>query len=134
MVKNIETEAKQDLKDAVQKFHYDSYSPKEYERTFQFLNSINSEIIVNGFSVELKIFFDPNLMSHKSVVDGGATFVPPLLYFGHTQSGYEGINDYFHDYPGNKQWLDDTAKIIQQKINLKFKIAVVTILTNKKYR
>ena len=62
MVKNIEAEATQDLRDAVLKYHYQAYSPKEYERTFQFLNSIRSELIVSGFSIEMRIFFDENLM------------------------------------------------------------------------
>lgn len=134
MVKSIEAEATKDLKDAVLKYHYNAYSPKEYERTYQFLNSIRSEINVSGFGIEMKIFFDPKLMNHKSVVDGGGTFVPPLLYFGHTQSGYEGVGDYFHDYPGNKDWLIETAEKIQLKATMKFKLAITQVITNKKYR
>lgn len=134
IVRDIEKEATQDLRDAVLKFHYQAYSPKEYERTYQFLNSIRSELTVGGNSIEMKIFFDQNLMNHKSVVDGDGTFVPPLLYFGHTQSGYEGVNDYFHDYPGNKDWLIETAEKIKLNVSMKFKKAIVTIITNKNYR
>jgi len=134
MVKDIEAEATQDLRDAVLKYHYQAYNPKEYERTFQFLNSIRSELVVSGFSIEMRIFFDENLMSHKSVIDEEGTYVPPLLYFGHTQFGYEGTNDYFHDYPGDRRWLDETAEKIKQKVNIKFKRAVTTIITNKNYR
>lgn len=48
---------------------YSTYSPKDYDRTFELLDSITFKINKGsiGGSTEVEIYFDPNKMNHFSI-------------------------------------------------------------------
>lgn len=132
-LREIAYEACEELKQSIWDNFYMAYSPKVYERTYQFLNAVRYEIINTPSNIEIKVFIDPDLMLHPSVVDGMNSYVPPLLYYGHHQTGYDTV-DYFHYQPENYTWLNDALLHIYQKVNARVGNAVVKAITTNKYR
>lgn len=129
----IKDDAIKELKQSIQDNFYDTYDPKSYIRTYQFLNAVQGEINIDSTGIEIKIFLDSNLMDHPSVVDGENSYIPPLLYYGHDQQGYSAI-DYFHNYPGRTEWFDEALIRIQENVALQVKGAIITAMKPANYR
>jgi hypothetical protein len=83
--------------------YYDSYTPKYYERTYNFLNSIRTTpIIREGNQYTFTVYFDEDMGTHPSIMGGEDGYVPILLEEGwqwkndttnkHHFSYYEGFN------------------------------------------
>lgn len=65
--------------------YYDSYKPVEYQRTYQFLNSIRiSPVKHDGDKLHIEVYFDKNMATHPSIFGGESGFVPILLNEGWT--------------------------------------------------
>ena len=133
IIEEIKNEAIEELKQSIQVNFYDAYDPKVYVRTFQFLNAVRGELSVTANAIELKIYLDANSMEHPSVVDGENSYVPPLLYYGHHQKGYNAV-DYFHNYPGRNEWWDEAVNMIRTKVQARVSHAIVSAITTTKYR
>lgn len=63
--KEIMDETKEKLRECVDSLWYKSYpSPKDYERTYELLNSVNGRIVKNGIgNYRIEVYLDPNLIS-----------------------------------------------------------------------
>lgn len=129
----IQNEAIDELKQSIQDNFYATYEPKEYERTHQFLNSVQGEISISSTGIEINIFLNPALMEHFSVVDGLNSYVPPLLYYGHQQQGYDVV-DYFHNYPGRTEWFDEAFEKIKNNVVSQVKGVIITAMKPTNYR
>lgn len=132
-LENIKNMAVNELKQSIQDNFYDAYEPKVYNRTYQLLDAVQGEIIMNSSGAEINIFLDSTLMEHPSVVDGENSYVPPLLYYGHRQQGYDAV-DYFHNYPANTAWFDNALIRIQQKVISQVQWAIVTAMKPTNFR
>jgi hypothetical protein len=113
---------------------YASYKPKEYVRQYELLNSVTSTFEIHDDSVEIKVFCDPEKMNHFSVVDGQPTYVPPLVNYGFSRSGWEETEpDYFHNRPPS-YFLEDAMKEIQNDMHKALLNAVVVAFNSNRYR
>lgn len=69
-IQKIGEEVKNVLKRFIQTDLYDSYEPKEYERTFQFLEAVECTAAKKvGNKWQVKIFINPDKMDHFSADD-----------------------------------------------------------------
>lgn len=123
------------LREAIWDNVYMTYTPKEYERTYQLLNAVSSDFTINGDIVEIKVFLDPTKMNHYSVIDGQSTYVPPLINYGFSWSGWEDQNppDYFHNRP-ESLFLEKAMKEIQNDMKKSLLNAIVTAINSNRYR
>lgn len=86
--------------------YYDSYSPKVYRRTFNFRNSIRVSPIKieksgNTYRMEVRIYFDKEMATHPSVMNGEDGFVGTLLNQGwHWSPDKTNRIPRFSDYDG----------------------------------
>lgn len=121
-LKKIQSWASDELYKAVQTFVYDAYSPIEYERTFNLINSITTiDLIVTSSSIEFKVIFDPNKLEHEtyggskkyglSAHDEIGGLLIPWLNEGFQHDGYQGGYDMFHARPGAHFLEEAIAKI-----------------------
>lgn len=65
---------------------YASYTPKIYQRTFDFMDSLYAENFfearVNGTRIELSVSFRDSMAYHRNLFDDHDSFVPLLANFG----------------------------------------------------
>lgn len=76
----IMTETREKLKESIDNLWYSSYSPKDYVRTYELINSVNGRVVKNnrgGYTIE--VYFDDTLMTSS-----------PSLYGWGTHSGFDG--------------------------------------------
>ena len=56
------------IKDIIQEFiqqYYDEYTPKEYERTMQFLNSlVRTKVVTTGNKISCEVYIDTDAMNY----------------------------------------------------------------------
>lgn len=66
--------------------YYASYTPKIYERTFDFLDSLYAENFfearVRGTRIELSVSFRDSMAYHRNLFNDHDSFVPLLINFG----------------------------------------------------
>jgi len=111
---------------------YTKYKPEEYIRTYELLHSVSSSFKITGDTIEIKVFCDPDKMHHiANKPYGMPVFVPVLLDGGHTQDGYEGTNDMYHDYP-KRDFLNKAIKQIENDMQQSLVTAIVTAIRTKK--
>lgn len=84
--------------------YYDSYEPKAYSRTYRFQGSMYAQDFIDarvvGNTIQLSITFNDDLAFHDSF-SGEKAFVPILINYGWSHSGYESSpDDHFHKYSG----------------------------------
>lgn len=120
------------LREAIWDTVYASYSPKEYRRTFELLNSVSSEFKIDNNKVEIYVFCDSDKMNHfANKPYGMSVYVPVLLDSGHIQKGYEGTNDMYHDYP-KRDFLNEAIEEIQKDMNKVLLKFIVRAIRSKK--
>ena len=122
------------LKEAIWENVYSQYTPVQYTRTYELLNSVSSSFNITGDTIEIKIYCDANKMHHFSVVDGQSTYIPPLINYGFSWHGMESSEiDYFHNRPESK-FLETAINQIQSDMNTALVNAVVTAINSNNYR
>lgn len=66
--------------------YYLSYSPKRYERTYDFMDSLYAEDFiharVNGNRIELSVSFRPSMAYHINIFEDHMSYVPLLINSG----------------------------------------------------
>jgi hypothetical protein len=110
-----------ELQQAVQTFIYDAYTPLEYERTYELLNAVTSDVIITPTNIEIKVYFDPEKMHHTTL--GGSekyslkagdyidSLLPIWLNEGWRWEGYTGDDDMFRARPGGHFFEEAVEKI-----------------------
>lgn len=110
---------------------YANYDPIEYERTYQLLNSVTSSYKMGNNSFEIRVFCDPEKMHHiANKPYGMPVYVPVLTDDGHTQKGFEGTNDMYHDYP-KRDFLNIAIKKIEQELQQMLITAIITVTASR---
>lgn len=105
----IQNEAENILRNAIQNRVYDYYAPSWYDRTYELLNSIHSDIRHMGNNYTLYVYVDTEMLNYNSFYSGEnvSMEVPFWINKGHNASGYLPINgsgeqfyNQFHAYEG----------------------------------
>lgn len=117
-LKKIKNRVIQIFKECIQEQLYDRYSPEEYNRTYQMLESV--DVIVKGDSII--VFNNPDLMTkgYESAVDGTdvTQYITTFLQ-GHDDSS--NINNMYHHYP-QANYLEVAKERIESELGLKCEI------------
>jgi hypothetical protein len=122
------------LREAIWDNIYMTYTPKEYKRTYELLNAVSSYYKIIGDTIEIKVYLDPDKMNHFSIVDNQPTYVPPLLNYGFSWSGWEDSTpDYFHNRP-ESLFLEKAMEEIQNDMQKAVLNAVVIAFNSNRYR
>jgi len=105
---------------------YMVYTPQYYTRTYELLNSVSSSVEYGTTSIKINVFCDSNKMNHFAHKPYGTpVYVPVLLDGGHTQEGYEGTRDMYHDYPATN-FLNDAIKQIEKDLSKMLANVIIT--------
>lgn len=98
------------LYDCVDKYiqeYYLSYTPKIYQRTYDFQNSLYAEDFIharaNGNRIELSVSFRPSMSYHRNIFGDHESFVPLLINSGWYSKKLEdriGVVPRFTQYEG----------------------------------
>lgn len=95
------------LKDCIQTQidnYYLSYTPKTYERTNKFRNSLMVEDIIDfdttNSKIKIKLYFNHDLAWHESYFNDEGGYVPQLINNGWSWEHIITPNDHFSNYKG----------------------------------
>ncbi len=101
---------------------YDDYDPKEYNRTYQFLNScVTSELVYNKNSVGIQVYIDTSNLQYDEVDENGL-FVckkDPEWVVKYADMGVHGSNFPREGRRPVKFWTDSNEMIHRKKTVLK---------------
>lgn len=97
----------EELRNAIQQWVYDKYTPEVYERQFILLNSVtSSEVIIQDNTISFKVYIDPAKMQHESmfgekekgIAAGEEIYVVPLVENAHGGAFYRPATPFFDKF------------------------------------
>ncbi len=118
--KAIALQVQEALKFYVMKDVYNAYTPKEYERTYELLDSISFKVIGNnGGKIQIEVYFDPDKMSHTTILGDGSlgleagdnVYIPRWVDEGHTWRSGERYNSVDKATGFMKDTMEDLIKM-----------------------
>lgn len=118
-LKSIQKRCVEILQEEIYTSLYTSYEPTSYQRTFQLLENIISEIDMTDGSIYVRLDTD-NSVYYSAVDDSSQTDnVPFYVNYGHKDG--TGINNKYHNYEG-RHFVEKAAKRIKKELGIRVKI------------
>lgn len=115
-LRGISIRCKQILQEEIYLKVYNAYNPKEYERNYQLLESINIDIQTDG---SIRLFFDDVLYWSNVDFSDQSEHVPFYVNYGHKDDS--GIHNMYHDY-GGRRFMESAARRIRAEFGVRVAI------------
>lgn len=118
-LKNIQNRCREILQDSIQSEVYDKYKPKVYERTYQLLNNVRTEIKNNV----LYVYVNTGNMHYEANSPKGMDItksVPFYVNYGHNNSNNPEPFMY-NSYP-SRNFIEETKRRIEEEFNCQVEI------------
>lgn len=118
-LRSIQKRCVEILQEEIYKSVYLKYDPIEYERTYQLLQNIISEIDLKDSAIYIRLDTDNSV--YTSAVDGSPQTenVPFFLNYGHTDG--TGIDNMYHNYPA-RRFMEKAARRIRKEFGIRVAI------------